>query len=107
MVGDYVKFQGKFTGAQAQKEIIAATSGKIIGIKKITLTASAVCTIRLQDDGTPNKTLTAIHELIAGVPLELEWNKSDSAAKSGAGKNVNMTTSAGNVAYDGEYWLEP
>lgn len=107
MVGDLVKFQGKVTGAQNQKEIIAAVAGKIIGIKWITITASAATTFRLQDNDTSPKPLTAIHELVAGVPLRLEYKKSDSAAKTGIAKNVNMTNSAGNVAFEGEYWLEP
>lgn len=106
-IGDYLPLQGKVTGAQAQKSILIGTVNKVIRLKKLIITASAATTFRLQDDGTVPKSLTAIHELIAGVPLVLEFSKTGTAGRTNAGNGITITTSAGNVAFDGEYWLEP
>lgn len=106
MVGDYVQLKGKVTGVQEQKVILEGTSGKVTGIRKVVLTSSATCNVRLQDTADSPKSLTAIHELVAGVPLELKWT-GVSAPKTNAGKGITLTNSAGNVAFDIEYWLEP
>ena len=96
---------GKLSGAQTAQEIVAAVSGKVIAVTKLILTASAATTMVIKDGDTTG--MTATHEMVAGVPLTLDYRKSKVRPTTGAGKNVNITTSAGNIAYEIEYNVEP
>ena len=104
MQGEILRFSGKVTGAASQTLLIPGVAGKIINIKRVLPSASAASTFRLQDDSTVPQALTAIHELVAGINIPLQYDRS---SKTAAGKGVTITTSAGNVAVDIEYWLEP
>ena len=106
-VGDYLPLKGKVTGAQNQTVILAGVTDKILGIRKLMITASAATTFRLQDNGAVPKALTAIYELVAGVPLILDYPRSNSAPKTNQGNGITITNSAGNVAFELEYWTEP
>ena len=102
--GQTLRKSGKVTGAVNQQSIIDGVANKVINIHRITFSASAATTARLQDDSTVPVALTAIHELIAGINEPLMFSQS---SKTAAGKGVTITTSAGNVAFDIEYNLEP
>ena len=104
MRNEILRFSGKVTGAAAQTLLIPGVANKIINIKRIVASASAATTFRLQDDSTSPLPLTAIHELVAGINEPITY---DGSSKTAAGKGVTITTSAGNVAVDIEYWLEP
>ena len=91
----------KSSGA-ATTDIIAAVAGKVLAVRKVTITGSAASTVKIQDDTTTQ--LSALHEIVAGVPLVLEYTD---GRKTGAGKKLQGVNSAGNVAYEVEYWTEP
>ena len=106
-VGDYLPLKGKVTGAQDQVVILAGTAAKIIGIRKIIIGVSDATSVRLQDNGVVPKSLTPIFDLAANAILTMDYPRPSSAPKTNAGNGITITTSAGNVAFDIEYWLEP
>jgi hypothetical protein len=95
-------FVGKLTGAQDQALLVAGTALKVTRIKSIIVTASAATTFRLQDNGTVPKALTAIHEMVAGVPLTLPG-----PYNTNPGNGITGSNSAGNVAIEFKYTTEP
>lgn len=102
--GATLRLSGKVTGAQNQTQILAGVANKVIVIKRVIFSASAATTCRLQDTSSSPRSLTAIHELVAGINEPLNYNGSSITA---AGQGITISTSAGNVAFDIEYELEP